>query len=778
MTHTLRSISSEGVGGPPGEIFAFDPVRIDVARHVVTCDGQAIALAPKTFDLLLILVRSGGRVLSRQELVAALWPDTFVEEANLSFQISTLRRALGVGAEQWIETVPKVGYRFTPQVTCEPAAVSPPFRAPPAEADGITVAPTVSMPDGSSIRRREPIVGGWRIGARPAALRVLASLAVVLAVIGLIGWLRARSAPTPSGPDAGAVGRVVPSPGRVPELSRIDRLTKGPGREYAPAISPDRKWVAYLASSAAGHTDVWVRFVGGGDAINLTESADLDIAATVGVGGLAIAPEGDRLAVMAKPRGSTDSFATWEIRAPLPGAPHKLLDAGLLATRWSPDGRQITFIRAGSSAGDALLVADADGTNRREIIPADAGIHIHWPAWAGDGYVYFIRTRSMTDNLDQADIYRVHAGGGTPEPVVTTPRRAMFPMAAPGGIFYASDAASADLGLYWRPTGGGNPIPITRGIGDYSAASLSLDGRAIVATHAELRQSLIRLTPTETGVEEQSVTDGYTGDLDPTMSPRANRLVFSSSRGGSRWLWSSELDGSQPRPLTSGDVLDQWPSMSPDGRTVAFVSDRGGHRGIWLIASDGGSPRRLVQAETLGGLSWTRDGRGILYAADHERWPALFKVTVADGQVRRLPTPGVATDPACSPSDELVAYMSPRKTGPSTPSFTELRFVDLEGRVRFGNLPPTPPLPSGFSTGFVAWSPDGRRLAIVSQNASLPASIWMIEPAAAEPRFHKLIELPPAPRIRGLTWTPDGRSLIVGKHDPTVSDIVLIELRP
>ena len=147
----------------------------------------------------------------------------------------------------------------------------------------------------------------------------------------------------------GAAGmwRMFPSQIRVPELSRIVRLTNGPGREFAPAISPDRKWVAYVAASATGRTDVWVRFVGGGDAINLTESADLDITATVGVGGLAIAPEGNRIAVMAKRRGSTAAFSTWEIPAPLPGVPRKLLDDGMLGARWSPDGRRITFIQGG-----------------------------------------------------------------------------------------------------------------------------------------------------------------------------------------------------------------------------------------------------------------------------------------------------------------------------------------------------------------------------------------------------------------------------------------------
>lgn len=573
---------------------------------------------------------------------------------------------------------------------------------------------------------------------------------------------------------AGTWGMFAPQR-RAPEVSRIVRLTDGPLLEFAPAISPDRKWFAYVAASPSGRTDVWVRFVGGSDAINLTASADLDITANTVIGGLAIAPEGNRIAVMAKRRDSPGNFSTWEVPAPLPGVPRRLLDDGLLGVRWSADGRRISFIRAGSSAGDALWVADADGTNRQEIIPAAGGIHIHWPVWSDDGYVYFNRTRSTVANLDQSDIYRVRAEGGAPEPVVTAPRRAMFPMVAPGngGVFFASDAASADLNLYWRPPGGTPVARITHGIGDYSAPSLSADGRAIVATYGELRQSIVRLTTTGAGIDEQPITQGYSGDLDPTISAHTDRLVFSSSRSGNRWIWSSQLDGSHPRPLTSGDVLDQWPSISPDGSTVAFVSDRGGRRGIWLISSEGGSPRHLVNAESIGGLSWTPDGAFVLYAAEHERWPGLFMVAVADGKVQRLPTDGAATDPACSPLDGVVAYVSPRTTGTS---FSELRFVDLKGNVRFSKLPKAPPIPAGFANGVLAWSPDGRRLAIVSQNANAPVSIWLIEPAAAQPQFQQLIELPPAPRVRGIAWTPDGRSLVIGKHD-VASDIVLIELK-
>jgi DNA-binding winged helix-turn-helix (wHTH) protein len=88
------------------------------------------------FDALLLLVRSPGKAFSKQELMAAVWPDSYVEEANLSFQISMLRKALGDDAAQWIQTVPKHGYRFagnvtiiSPQTTQSPVASAPPVDA-------------------------------------------------------------------------------------------------------------------------------------------------------------------------------------------------------------------------------------------------------------------------------------------------------------------------------------------------------------------------------------------------------------------------------------------------------------------------------------------------------------------------------------------------------------------------------------------------------------------------------------------------------------------------
>ena len=73
-------------------LYQFGPYQLDPAKRLLIRNGTTLAIAPKTFDLLQTLVEGRGRVFTKKELMSALWPDSFVEEANLTFQISTLRK--------------------------------------------------------------------------------------------------------------------------------------------------------------------------------------------------------------------------------------------------------------------------------------------------------------------------------------------------------------------------------------------------------------------------------------------------------------------------------------------------------------------------------------------------------------------------------------------------------------------------------------------------------------------------------------------------------------
>ena len=103
----------------PKNFYEFGAYRIDARDHLLLRDGEVVPLAPKAFDLLLVLAQSSGRVLTKEELMKLVWPDSFVEEANLSRHVFSLRKALGEegDANKYIETIPRRGYRFVAGVT-------------------------------------------------------------------------------------------------------------------------------------------------------------------------------------------------------------------------------------------------------------------------------------------------------------------------------------------------------------------------------------------------------------------------------------------------------------------------------------------------------------------------------------------------------------------------------------------------------------------------------------------------------------------------------------
>ena len=95
-------------------VYQFGPFRVDPEKEILLRDREPVPLTPKAFQILLVLIRQGPELVSKDELMKAVWPDTFVEEANLSRNIFLLRKALGEGPQdhRYVLTVPGRGYRL------------------------------------------------------------------------------------------------------------------------------------------------------------------------------------------------------------------------------------------------------------------------------------------------------------------------------------------------------------------------------------------------------------------------------------------------------------------------------------------------------------------------------------------------------------------------------------------------------------------------------------------------------------------------------------------
>src|SRR4029077_7512897 len=124
--------------------YEFGPFRLDPAERSLLRDGNAVPLTPKAFELLVLLVENRGHLLKKDELIERVWPNTFVEEANLAQNVSALRKALDDknGRAHDINTAATGGYRFTAAVVDPPpaAGVEPPAAEPPSPRPATRVA--------------------------------------------------------------------------------------------------------------------------------------------------------------------------------------------------------------------------------------------------------------------------------------------------------------------------------------------------------------------------------------------------------------------------------------------------------------------------------------------------------------------------------------------------------------------------------------------------------------------------------------------------------------
>jgi len=578
----------------------------------------------------------------------------------------------------------------------------------------------------------------WRMPSRRLALGAV----LVAGVASAAGWFASRQMAAPA-----------------PSFDRVVRLVSTPAHEFSPVISPDGKWVAYL-SNARGPTDVWVKFIAGGEPANLTATANIIVQANDYIAGLDVSPDGTQIALQAQGKEQGQTNTTWLIPAPLGGVPRRALQPGDSGLQWSPDGKRIVFVRTGGPLGDALVVADPEGQNEHVVAKREGAQHMHWPRWSADGRFIYFNHGPQNFNMEPTEIFRVAATGGPIERVVGTARRAVFPFLSTDGrgLIYAANPDSVDLSLWWRDLKSGRDGRLTTGVGEYTHPSLSRDGRRLVGTVIDAHQSLEKITIAfDRAVSFEPLTDGYSGDIDPVWSPDGTRLVFSTSRTGNRTLWSANARVKEAVPLTSGVAIDERPAFSSDGRRIAFVSDRGGQRGVWIVNSDGGSPRLVAHADVVDTISWSPDGRRLVYATPIGDAPGLMIMNVADGTTARLPTPMAATAPAWS-VDDVIAYVEPR--GGDRGAFATL--IRPDGQ-RVNSSPLDGPRAPFIANGLMAWSPDGKRLAAAALSGAAAGSVWIVEPNNPAP-YKKLMDLPAGEFLRGLTWARDGSSIIVGRY--------------
>ena len=505
---------------------------------------------------------------------------------------------------------------------------------------------------------------------------------VGLAVLGLlaavVAWqLRARQSPANAPP---------------PTLLH-SRLTQRGGVVRWPSISPDSKWVVYVADG-----DIYLQSVSGQTAINLTKGAASDQTAP------AFSPDGETIAFRSTrdgggiflmgrtgesvrrlthggfqpawfPDGKSIVYASgegpqgperrfvfselWTVSVD-GGEPRRLVRGDAVQPRVSPHGTRIAywnipadpdqqrFSSLDEPANREIWTVDRNGGHAIKVAPHDAN---DWnPVWSPDGqWLYFLSNRSGSMALWRVAIDEATgATRGDPQPLATPAWYvADFSLSADGAIgVYSSLAVSNNIArVAFDPVSAtikGDVEPITFGTNDFFQFDVTKDGRFVaVTTSSRTREDLYVLTVADGSMRR--LTNDFARDRWPRWSPDGSSIYFYSDRRGYE-VWRINADGSDLRQVTNvAGLMLMYPALSPDGARLA-ASDQDVRKLAVYDTRDFSKPLQVVTVPVepkVGALQvhdWSPDGRSFLMAALSSTGAAasLWSYAVDTGTTRRI----------------------------------------------------------------------------------------------------------------------------------------------
>ena len=599
----------------------FGPFRLDPTKRRLWRGDEVVPLTPKAFDTLLVLVSRAGTTVEKDDLLKAVWPDTFVEEATLAQNISTLRRALGDTSETptFIATVPRRGYRFLEPVS---EIEEDPSEARPREGQGLDGQESVHRQD----RGAPANLAGMAIGT-----------ALALVAVGLIAV--AVNARRPSAPTSVPVVFTISAPD---------------GERFSPsggfmAVSPDGRHIAFVASDREGTDRLWLRSVDslGAHMLGGTErayqpfwSSDSRFIAFFADGKLKKVriSSGPVQIVCDTPPGSIPLAGAWNshddilfsnarqgiVRVSATGGVATSLiakesaDDAVAWPQFLPDGRHFLFLLDSAQPDRAGIYVGALDSQERVRVSTARSSALYSPS----GHLLFVQGGTLVAQAFDGFKLRVT---GPPSPVAA---QVAFNVGTGRGTFSVSQNSvlafrSTDTNeLVWVDRSG-RPLGHVGSSGNYVRFAVSPDNSLVAASRIDPQLGASHIWIIEaTGSRERRLTFDSSWETQPLWSRDGSRVAFGSNRRG-RWeIYEKASNGDGPDRLLLSSATSVSPEdWSPDGRMLYQQSNLKTKGDFWLAAPGDGKPLALPYLESdEGNARISPDGRWIAYKAYESGW--------------------------------------------------------------------------------------------------------------------------------------------------------------
>ena len=578
---------------------------------------------------------------------------------------------------------------------------------------------------------------GWR----PSSLLIgAAGAGILLLSVGLLWALRR-------------------SPGQTSAVAI--RLVTYSGHDTSPAVSPDGKTIAFT-SDRDGQPRIWLKQLKGGGEVAITAGPD-DFPR--------FSPDGASILFVNSRDGSTSLH-----RLTLLGNdPHKVVEDAEQGD-WSPDGKQIAFVRLRREQNkvlSALFLIDAAGGAER-LLTRFEGELTGFPRWSPDGRHIILNTPAFITSGVLRKLFLVDVKDGSFREI---PPESL-------GMLSAAAWVSSDEIVYLQSeslTGGGTAVSAARAfrenihthqhqplfwVGSTGTTLDILPNGRVIFDGMSGRQNLREYAMDGHG-PPRWITHGTINDRQPVFAPGGEWVVFSSNRSGNLDLWAISTRTGVVRSITD-DPADDWdPGFSPDGGSLLWSSNRSGNLEVWASSPDGTGAHQVTHdGEDAQNPTQTRDGKWIVYSSANRKHPGLWKIH-PDGSGAEQLAKGVVQIPEVSPDGAYSTYLIAGKT---ISVLHVIRVVDGMD-VTFAVLPEARHKTLVFS-GRARWTPDGKRILFTGQDEKGLDGVFIqdfIPGKDTTSTRRPLAGFDPGWVTESLGLSPDGKRLVLSESERVFS---------